>query len=501
MKVTLPASAIATQVLPIDQDHAERAAAAPDIPSLPLHRLGTSSVSARFPSVHPPLTTIVEQEEHETDPLGRRHSADSPHLWLPNDLWRSITQFSSRGEVLKLRATNSSVYVQADQALTTMTLQPHDIEAFLASPGFKHVKTVCIQDPNDDSVARLVTHLETHPRPSLTLRLSTEIVSSPTSLLQGRQFTTDTLARLKDLSLAALQIDKVLAFNSIDTLKALAECPFPVDLVGAFSRQTLVAASRIAMLRSITIYGMEFDDDLARLFSTHRALEDVSIGASRDVSSEGIAALASLPTLRALSVDEWFDRALIDATSASALAANPALETLRVTAGEGLAEESFALLSRSQSLTTLQVHFRENMAELGNMVSLRHLTFTPSAWAAPVNLDLVSATSMAKLPALQTIGFPNMKAEAGALTTIFKQSAAHTIAFDGYYAFDPEELSALLANTHLRELAFRKGGMHQNTIDAVLRHPTLERVRIMGNEFHRVSGRATLMDVTDMGKG
>jgi len=520
VNVDKPAGAIAHQPISINLAPAEAAAAAGasagaesavsavnsearafltiDIPSIPLHRLAASSGPARFPSGDPPVTTIVEQAGGEVDSIALQDQTHKPNFWAPNDSWRSITAFSSRKDVLNLRAANRDLYIQADQALTVITLRRWHVEAFINSPGFNHVKTLCIEHPDNESLARLATHLEAHPRRGLALRLSSNAISSPNSLPGGYQISADTMARLNGLPLAALHIDKVLGFRSDDVLDALATCPFPVDLAGVFSRDALMAASRIAKLRTLTIGGMEFDDGLARMFSTHSALEAISVGTSRDVSSAGVIALASIPTLRTLCVDLWTDIVQIDAASASAIAANPALNTLKVTEGQGLSEESFAALSPSQNLTTLHVHFREGMLELGNMASLRHLAFTPSTWAPPVKMDVASAASIARLPALETIILPNMKSEIGALAAILTSSPAHTITFEGYYDFDQEELAALQANTHVRELIFKKGGMNHDTIDAMLQHPTLERVRIMARELRRIPGQALLIDVTDM---
>jgi len=470
-----------------------RALLAITIPQVPLHRLGASSVAPRFSSLQPSLTTIEEQAGDEVDLTPLNDQTHTEGFWVPSNVWRSITAFSSRREVLNLRATNRDLYAQADQALTTITLLPSQIGAFINSPGFNHIKALCIEHPDDDSLTRLSTHLEAHPRRGLTLTLSSDAVD-----IRDCDIGANSLVRLMGLPLTALHIDGVLGFGSDDALDALATCPFPIDLAGGLSRGALVAASRIAQLRALAISGMAFDDTLARMFSTHPSLEAISVGASRGISSAGVIALASIPTLRTLCVDLWTDIEQIDAASASAIAANATLATLKVTEGQGLSEESFAALSRSQSLTTLHVRFREGMLELGNITSLRHLAFTPSTWAPPIKMDAVSAASIARLPALETITLPNMTSEPGALTAIFKRSPAHTITFEGNYDFDQGELAALQANTHVRALIFKKGSLRQGMIDAMCRHPTLERVCIMRRELHRIPGQALLTDVSEM---
>lgn len=407
-------------------------------------------------------------------------AAAAHRFWLPNDAWSSITEFLPRRDILSLRTVSHEMTSQVDDAIQSVRIRPETLPRFLDSDSFKNVRNLDASLLDQATLDQLITHLAAHPRAEMTIRLGPPRISINTHTLLG----------LSTLSLKGLVLE--LALAGPDDLNALAACRFPVEFLdmGIMTHEQLVAASSLPTLRRLATSSHLMTEEVATRFAAHRALEALSIHIFRATSSQTLQLLASIPTLRELHVNGRYGNDL-DVPTARALAANASLKNLRVWSyGPGLNDDGFAALSRSQSLTTLRVPLHATMRGLADMTSVRNLVFDSPGTLPYPRLDAATSRSIAALPALESIAFPDMKREPDALTAILKDSVASKLEFwsshsdDGPF-FNADERTALLANTKLKAWEFVIDDLQASDRDILLNHPTIAHVKLGSREYTR----------------
>ena len=474
---------------------------------------------------------------------------------LPNDIWTSVTAFLPLQDVVNLRATSKEINVQVDAAISTLKVRGVDLERFLNSSSLKHIKTLCLEDIRIDQLRLLAQHLHARPGPKLNLTLQghyetnaaglqplTELPlatlalngfsphSAPATLtacafplaLSGT-FSRETLLAavsiptLDALTTDALYLDADIArrlathpalrllsiedaWHAAEPLKALATCPFSVEVSGHLSADVLMAAAGIPTLKKLVTVCFGMNVEIAAGLSKLTALHMLAFVMHHQTPPQTLQLLAAIPSLRALSVEDFdygiFDPGIFDVDSVHILASNANLETL-TTDNLSITEESFNVLSQAQTLTTLSTSLRSNMLALGNMQFLRNLTFNnPLCVHVSTTLDAASAQSIASLSALRSISFPAMLHSGDALASIFEKTNATTIAFTGDVKFFPNALSALTANNKLKSLTFTQCELTPEVHYAALHHPTIDRVVLHDTAFRRRPGHPFLIPIS-----
>lgn len=445
-------------------------------------------------------------------PMAAADAAAHREFWSSNDARRHATGFPAQDEALTLRTANQNVSAQVDraikaatpqttqgvngpsgQAIRAVTLGTDEIDTFFTSTRFEHVDRPCLRYRDMEGVRRLADHLAAHPRPGLTLEL-----------VRDTYIDAETAARLAPLPLGGLVLRPKEGHRNqempTEVVETLAACAFPVELRVNLELDGFAAAARMPTLRRLETTSPVNYDDVARLFTAHPALQVLSIDKATHLSGRGIEAFAALPNLRTLSIGTS-DLTVFNAPVLSALAASGTLESfvLKDRSGPclGLTEEGFAALSQSRTLTSLAVPLRPGMAQLAGVTSLRSLVFNNANFVSnPATLDATSARGLAALPLLQTIDFPNIRCDADVMKILLDGSAASSLKFEQHHVFSGEALSALQANTRLREVVFGwpiKENIDSMTVPALRLHPTLERLRIGDVEYRRLPGHVPLM--------
>lgn len=413
----------------------------------------------------------------------RAHDPDAAaarRFWLPDDAWSTVGEFLSREDVLRLRTTDRDMRAVMDPSIPSLTLSSACLAAFIGSAGFQSVTTLRVGSLDGAELRALIAHLAAHPRPGMTLRFD------------GARMEWDaaTLAELSALRLGGLALRLRSAVS--DELAALVPCGYPIDLeMRDATREALGAAANLPTLRRLTSSAVGMDEHLAQRFATRGVLEALALRIDARVSPRTLQTLAAIPSLRECYLNAR-NAPDIDVATARAFAANACLENLTIVSnGAGLDEDGFAALSRSRSLTTLRVPLRTGMLSLADMTSVSTLVFGGRGTFPYAMLDVATARSIAALPALDSIAFPIMNREAGALTPILKDGTARRLAFSWVTAWGnddflrPDERAALAANQRLQALSFHQGDLHGPDLDVVLRHPTIEYVKSGGTEYRR----------------
>ena len=391
----------------------------------------------------------------------------SSSAYLPAEIWGEIARFSSRKDILILRSTSTSVKFEADAAISTMTLAGTDaLRAFTHARCFSHITTLRLVDIDDASLHDFATHLATHPRHDLTL----EIENSYRGVARG-------LGSLSAVPLAMLRLHNVYLIDSVRA--ALGKCPFPIALSGYFGAGEFVAATRIPTLRTLISPSTEFDDAVAHLVASHQALQVLSVQASDNLTSRGIADLAQMPALQALSVDQSFFMARpIDAITARALAANRTLERLSIASGiQAPSEETFSFLSESSSLKMLEISVCHGMHRLADITSLERLTLCGSRTGPSVSTDL--ARVVARMPNLHTLRLHATGFATGALRVLLENCRSENLHLQRV-ALLREEVAALLANPHVKVLTLVNVIASRELLLPLFQHPTFESLTVDG---------------------
>lgn len=407
-------------------------------------------------------------------------AAAARRFWLPADAWSSIGEFLLREDVLRLRTVSREAKMLADESIQHLKIPPEGLPGFIGSDSFKSVTTLDVGLLDQAALGVLIAHLAAHPRPEMAIHLD------------GRHMEVDaaTLAGLSALPLRKL----VLKLHSAtpDKLDALAACSYPIDLTaGHITQDALIAAANMQTLQRLATSTTHMNESIAQRFAAHGALETLVIKTDVGTSAQTLQVLASVPTLREFYINGR-DGPDFDGATARALAANANLEDLKIVSnGPGPDENGYAALSQNQGLKTLHVPLRPAMLALAGMASLTKLTFGCLNRYPYAKLDAATAWGIAALPALETLAFPIMNRESGALTPILRDGTASRLDFSWITAWgnddflNADERTALMANTRLKAVRFHQGALHGPDLDAILHHPTIEYVKSVGREYIR----------------
>ena len=84
-------------------------------------------------------------------------------FWLPNDVWSCITPFSPREDLLNLRITSKELNIQADKAIHSLCITPHNLQDYIHSNSFRCVKTLTIRGLDREVLDVLTAYLASHP--------------------------------------------------------------------------------------------------------------------------------------------------------------------------------------------------------------------------------------------------------------------------------------------------------------------------------------------------
>jgi hypothetical protein len=381
-----------------------------------------------------------------------------------------------------LRTPPTETIQERDISNTAVTYGRDDnIETLMKAASFRHIRTLRLVHPDQKQLADLLDRLEAHKHKALTIHLLPAISLRP-----------DLAKRLSVVYIGGLHLDYETHGADKLVLGAFSKSKFPISLRGNFTQDGLKAASCIASLTSLHMTGRGFDDQTARYFTSHRSLETVFLGVNWNLSSQGVGAIASIPTLRALSIDDWSPR-WVSGDVARTLAISPQFESLEIrTKGPAVPSANFSVLSESTTLKSLRILSAPLMPYLANFRSLEHLELHNDPFKGIVCLEAASARIFTGLPNLRSLQLTSMFFKRDALATIFICSRVQKLAFCGYHWFHDGDTAALAFNDHIKELTVKDGYLPADEIVSLLRHPSLERLQINNLEFLRRPGEPTL---------
>lgn len=443
------------------------------------------------------INTVTVHEGASPAGPGPSLASDSPQPETPtaqvkNKIWSEITGVPLPDAARKFTADSIEKVERSNRHLTTVTLlHTVDIRTFVLSQRFKDMTILVIRNLGDPKLSELIKQLTAHPPKALTLHLHLA------SALRA-----DVATRISALPLKALHLNYETHIVDTQVLKALSKSSFPIALSGDFTRNNFLAASRMPTLTTLHMTGRGLDDQAARLFASHPALETVCLGINWNLSSEGVGIIAALPTLRELSIDDWSPR-WASAAVARTLAANRRFESLDIRSrGPAVPNANFSMLCESKTLTSLRMPSTTSMPYLANFRTLEHLELHSDAFRGIVCLDPTSARILTSLPKLQSLRLSSMYFKGDALATILRYCRAPTLAFQGYHWFHDGDILALTSNKTVRELIIEDGYLPAADIVTLLSHRSLDRLCINKLEFARPAGHAKLIlcedDATDV---
>jgi hypothetical protein len=222
-------------------------------------------------------------------PQGHSQKIDLPDL--PSEVWGEIAGFATRDSVLNLRTASIFLKAEAETAITSMTVSSSaNLRALAEASSFNHLHTLHINHADSASLQHFAAHLverfhgafgqvesATH-----TMRTDAPLTIDPVcwpkiTLSHGRGDLTDALIELSALPLAALRLDNIYPLET-PALAAFARSHFPLEISGRFHRDKLVALSDIPTLTALYTNARHFDDEVAHLFSSHPALQTLTLG-------------------------------------------------------------------------------------------------------------------------------------------------------------------------------------------------------------------------------
>lgn len=415
-------------------------------------------------------------------PVANSTQRDAPLAPITNAIGRELTGTPMPDSVRVLRTTYSGMIGDGNSMATTATLSSHeDIESFISSKRFKRVTKLYVPHLDRAKLSRLIDQLAAHPSKALTLHIA------PASTLGS-----DLAKRLTALPIKGLHLDYESQGIDIQVLESLNKSQFPIALRGNLSRDGFFAASRIPTLTTLDMTGRGLDDKTAQLFASHESLQSVFLGVNWNLSSQGVGAIAAIPTLRNLSIDDWSPR-WVSADVARTLAASRRFESLDIRSkGPAVPSVNFSMLCESKTLKTLRIPSAPSMPYLSSLRSLEHLELHNDSFRGIVCLDPTSARVLTSLPKLQSLRLSSMYFRGGALAAILTGSRVQKLEFHGYHWFHEGDILALSSNKHVKELAIKDGYLPAADIAALLSHPSLDRFCINKLEFVRLPGAARL---------
>jgi hypothetical protein len=219
---------------------------------------------------------------------------------------------------------------------------------------------------------------------------------------------------------------------------------------------------------------------------------DMGTSVNWNLSSQGVGAIASIPTLRALSIDDWSPR-WVSGEVGRTLATSPQFESLEIRSkGPAVPSANFSVLGESTTLKSLRIPSAPSMPYLENLHSLEHVELHNDPFKGIVCLEAASAHILTGLPNLRSLQLTSMFFKRDALATILTRSSAQKLVFYGYHWFHDGDTAALASNNHIKELTIKDGYLPAAEIVSLLSHPSLDRLQINNLEFLRRPGEATL---------
>jgi hypothetical protein len=263
-------------------------------------------------------------------------------------------------------------------------------------------------------------------------------------------------------------------------LAALARSRFPIEISGHFHRDKLVAILGIPTLTALHTNAMHIDEGVARLFSSHPALRTLTLGAVHRLCARSVDYIAGIRELRELHFEETlYPSNPVSYEAAAALGANPVLHTLRIRSTNApLSDNSFCALSQSTSIKTLEVSVGPGMRHLGNMTSLEDLRLDGRCAAVPL-IDVASARAIASLPYLQSLTISSCRFDDAAWPALLNGGYFQTLQLYNF-PVPANAVTAILANTSVRELTIENGWNDPLMTAALINHPTLVKLTIDG---------------------
>ena len=413
-------------------------------------------------------------------------------LELPAEIWGEVMQFSSRDDVLNLRASSRELQSQADLLITELLLDHTDaIVAFADSGAFPCVETLHLHYADNRSLRRLSARMAANPdcRLAITLLESFERLGA------------SGVIALHCPQVSRLTITGAL-FENTEALRTLQRCPFPVDLDGYFSTEALASTARIPTLRKLCVHARDVNDEIASWFSGHAALQSIDVCVAPGFSSRGIGYLMTLPRLRSLRMQYNGALRQIDAGQAEAMAASTTLEALYIVQHmpyqaryrQPFSEAGLIALAQSRTLKTLTIPTGDAMHRIADMTALEDLTLSGGS-SNVYAIDVPFAERLCQMPNLRVLWLDTTRFDGDAMRTIFAHSAVRTLRIKVQHGITRQEMDALLNNTLIQELLIDRNTAHGLFVDNhndLLSHATLVRLRIGDRWYGRASGVSPL---------
>jgi len=405
------------------------------------------------------------------------HTPTHPNLAIeiPSEIWGEIACFSPHSDILNLRAISTSLRSDVDANISELTLTGGDrLRAFAQSPSFQQVKTLSLRYADHISLRELTSRLQRCPRPDLTL-----------ALIDGFSGLPQALENLKAVPLAELRLKNIYPLSFPEELAAAYTSP--ISISGYHTAFELAQATHIPTLTALDTRTLHFTHALAEQFSSHPALQSLSVRTGQGIDSASVGCLAMIPHLRNLSLYETCGRpAPIDSAATRALASNAALESLSIYAHTApFSAESFEALSHSATIKRLSIPMGPGMQCLGNMRTLEEVTLRGDIRVGR-DIDTPLATVIAGLPNLKRLQMHAVQFEESAFRTLLNTCMTTDLRLQAM-TVDEGMITAMLANTRLTSLRLLGVVLRAEQITALGQHRTLDRLRINDVEYLRRS--------------
>lgn len=457
--------------------------------------LAASSVTSRITSLATSPVAPCSATAYDTHLV-------TPHAFLaqdlPTEVWGEIASFASRESVLNLRTTNSTLRAETDAAITTISVSGNAaLRALVDSTSFNHLHTLHIAYVDNAGLTYLADRFvdrfidrfadrfvdrsaaQSERDASAGLRIA---------LVHGIGDLSGALIRLSALPLGALRLDNIYPIEA-SVMAALQYARFPIDIKGRFvDEDALVALSRIPTLRSLHTNATQFTEAVASTFTSHPALQALTLGASHNLSVRGVEHIAAIAHLQALVLEEnLYIAKAISYQAALTLGAQPALHTLCIHTSSGpLSDESFDAISRNTGIKTFATAIGPSLHHVKRMTSLETLTLRGRC-AETSCIDTHSAMSIASLPHLHSLSISTSDFSEGAWSALLDGSRIKTLSLYNLPALE-RAVAALPTATHLRELTIETDWGDLAVATMLADHPTLEKLTIDGMPYAVRSG-------------
>jgi hypothetical protein len=422
-----------------------------------------------------PASAADHRSAASVEPASQMPALPNLTIDIPSEIWGEIACFSPRADILNLRTTSTSVRSEVDANISELTLTGIDrLRAFAQSPSFQQVKTLSVRYADHVSLRELISRLQRSPRPDLTL-----------ALIDGFSGLPEALESLKAVPLAELRLKNVYPLSFPE--EAVAAYTFPINISGYHTALELAQAAHVPTLTTLTTRTLHFTHAVAEQFSSHPALQTLSVRTGHEIDSLSVGCLASIPHLHKLSLYETCSRSgPIDISATHALASNAALKSLSIYAHTApFSAESFLALSHSATIKRLSIPVGPGMQCLGNMRTLEEITLRGDIRVSR-DIDKPLATIIAGLHNLIRLQMHAVQFEKGAFRALLDTCVATDLRLQAV-TVDESMIIALLVNTRLRSLNLMGVALHPEQVTALAQHRTLDRLQINNVAYVRQS--------------